>query len=446
TLFTLATVIGVFAVLAVWANRQVLNTDNWTTTSSNLLADKAIQNAIAGYAVTQLFNTGAVQSEVRSVLPPRLEPAAGTVTAGLQQLAGQIAPRVLASPQVQAAWVQANRAAQKTFLKIVEGGGSAVSTNGGVVTLNLHTVVDQVANSLGVQSQVAAARSALQSNAGTVQGAANKAGITLPPSTGQLVILRSSQLKTAQDFVNVLRSLALVLPLVTFALYILAVWLSRGRRRPAMRLVGWCFVGIGLLVLIVRRFGGNYVVDALVKHSANRVPAHHAWTIATTLLYDIGAALIVFGLILVVAAWLAGHTRPATALRRALAPTLRNRPIVSYVTVYIVLLLVILWGPTPATRQLPYIIAFIVLLGLGLEALRRQTAREFPDAQAGDTMRAIRSWNARRRQPAVPAAAAVPTGSNGHLTQLERLASLHDSGSLTDAEFAAEKAALANGS
>ncbi|HUE27418.1 MAG TPA: hypothetical protein VMP89_11645, partial [Solirubrobacteraceae bacterium] len=47
TLFTLATVIGVFAVLAVWANRQVLNTDNWTTTSSNLLADKAIQNAIA---------------------------------------------------------------------------------------------------------------------------------------------------------------------------------------------------------------------------------------------------------------------------------------------------------------------------------------------------------------------------------------------------------------
>jgi hypothetical protein len=214
-----------------------------------------------------------------------------------------------------------------------------------------------------------------------------------------------------------------------------------------VRLVGWCFVGIGLLVLIFRRFGGNYVVDGLVKHQADRLAAHHAWTIATSLLYDIGAALIVFGLLFVIAAWLAGHTRPATAVRRALAPTLRERPIASYVAVYIVLLLVILWGPTPATRQLPYIIAFIVLLGVGFETLRRQAAREFPDAQAGDTMRAIRSWNAQRRGPAPPAAVAVPAGSNGgHLAQLERLASLHESGSLTDAEFAAEKAALANGS
>jgi hypothetical protein len=214
-----------------------------------------------------------------------------------------------------------------------------------------------------------------------------------------------------------------------------------------VRLVGWCFVGIGVLVLLARRFGGNDVVDALVKNSANKVAAHHAWTIATTLLYDIGAALIVFGLIFVVAAWLAGRTRAATALRRALAPTLRNRPIASYVTIYIALLLVILWGPTPATRQLPYIIAFIVLLGVGFEALRRQTAREFPDAQAGDTMRSIRSWNAQRRQSVAPAALSVPAGQNGgHLADLERLANLHDSGSLTDAEFAAEKAALANGS
>ena len=105
--------------------------------------------------------------------------------------------------------------------------------------------------------------------------------------------------------------------------------------------------------------------------------------IATTLLYDIAVAMIVYGLVFVVAAWLAGHTRPATALRRVLAPTLRERPATAYVAVYIALLLVILWGPTPATRQLPYIMGFIVLLALGVHALRRQTAAEFPPGTDG---------------------------------------------------------------
>ncbi len=107
--------------------------------------------------------------------------------------------------------------------------------------------------------------------------------------------------------------------------------------------------------------------------------------------------MVVYGLVLVVAAWLAGHTRPATAVRIALAPSLRTRPAAVYVAVYFALLLVIVWGPTPATRQLPYIVAFIVLLALGVHALRRQTAREFPDAQSGDTMRSIRALYGRAK-------------------------------------------------
>jgi hypothetical protein len=120
---------------------------------------------------------------------------------------------------------------------------------------------------------------------------------------------------------------------------------------------------------------------------------------------------------------------------------------VAYVAAYIALLLVILWGPTPATRQIPYIIGFIVLLALGIEALRRQTAREFPDAQASDSMQAIRDLYGKRPRPDTPTAGAVPaTGMGAHLDELERLSVLHDRGSLTDAEFASEKAVLTNGS
>jgi cytochrome b561 len=261
------------------------------------------------------------------------------------------------------------------------------------------------------------------------------------------VIMRSNQLGTAQDIAGGAKGLALVLPLLAFALFILAVWLSRGHRQQALRMTGWCFAGIGLLVLIERRVAGNEVVNALVKNPSNKPAAHDAWTIATTLLYDIAVALVAYGLVFVVAAWLGGHTRPATALRRALAPTLRTRPAAAYITVYIALLLVVVWGPTPATRQIPYIIGFIVLIAIGVHVLRAQAAREYPNAQAGDTMRSIHAWNAQRRQPVAPAPMPVAAEHDGgRVAGLERLAQLHANWALTDAEFAAEKAVLLNGS
>jgi hypothetical protein len=377
-----------------------------------------------------------------------LQPLAGPLSSGLQQVAGQAAPRLLASSQVQTAWRVANRAAHATLLKIINGGGSLASTSGGVVTLNLHAIVTQLAASLGVQQQVAAAQSALQSNGSKVQAGASKVGITLPPSSGQLVIMRSSQLGTLQSIASDIKDAALALPLLAFLLFGLAVWLSKGRRREALRRMGWCFVVVGVFALLGRRVAGNDVVDALVKNQVNKPAAHQVWAIATSLLYDIGLAVIVYGLVFVVAAWLAGRTRPATAVRIALAPSLRERPAAAYVGVYLALLLVVLWGPTPATRQLPYIIAFIVLLALGVEALRRQTARELPDAQAGNAMASIRAlYGARSRPAEQPLAFVVPPGGNGgRIAELERLSLLHDGGSLTDAEFAAEKAALVNGS
>jgi hypothetical protein len=195
-----------------------------------------------------------------------------------------------------------------------------------------------LAKNLGVQEQVAAARSKLQQNAGAVQGAAAEAGVTLPASSGQLVIMRSSQLKTVQDIASAIKGLAIALPLITFALFILAVWLAKDRRRRAVRMTGWCFVFIGLITLLARRVLGNYIVNTLVKNPDNKTAVHDVWTIGTTILYDIAVVLVIFGLILVAAAWLAGDTRPATALRRAMAPTLRDRPATAYVTVFAALL------------------------------------------------------------------------------------------------------------
>jgi hypothetical protein len=441
----IATILGFFACFAVWVNRQLLNTSNWTTTSSNLIANEEIQEALSTYATNELFAAVNVEETIKSRLPKEIQGIAGPATAGLKQLSYRVVPQLIATTAFQEAWRRANQTAHATFLHIINGGGNVLSTKSGVVSLNLHELVTQLAGQLGVQNQLASVRSKLQGSNGAAARTAvqEKLGVTLPATTGELVIMRSSQLKTAQDVVKAIRDLALALPLIAIALFALAVWLSTGRRRVALRTTGWCFFGIGLVLLIARRIAGNAVVNGLVTVPANRGAAHAAWSIATTLLYDIALAMVVYGVVLVAAAWLAGHTRPAMFLRRGMAPFAREHANAFYATAAGIFLLIILWGPTPATRQIWPVIGLALLTAFGLYILRGQMAVEFPDAKSGETMAAVRhGWASMRARshgtPGRPDGAGESADAS-RLEALERLKGLHDSGALTDEEFAAEK-------
>jgi hypothetical protein len=189
--------------------------------------------------------------------------------------------------------------------------------------------------------------------------------------------MRSDQLSTAQTAVQLVRALSIWLLVLVVALYALAVYLARGKRREVLRTIGWCFIGIGLVVLLVRRAAGNYTVDALVL-PANRVPAHHIWLIATSVLGDIGFALILYGAVAVLGAMLAGPSRIATTVRRWIAPVLNGRPAIAWSAVAFVYLLVVLWGGTHALRTWWGVLLFGGLLAVGVAALRRETLGEFP--------------------------------------------------------------------
>jgi len=145
-----------------------------------------------------------------------------------------------------------------------------------------------------------------------------------------------------------------------------------------LRAIGWSFVVVGILTLLIRRVGGNYVVDNLVNVESAKTAVHEAWIISSSLLYNIAVAVLVYGLVLVAAAWLAGETAWAVAVRKAIAPTLRESPAVVYAGVAVVFLIVLAWGPTPAFRNVLPVLLMIGLLILGVEVIRRQTAREFP--------------------------------------------------------------------
>ena len=463
TLFVLATLTLFAGSFAVWVNRQALNTDNWATTSGKLLANKQIDDALGAYLVNELFTNVNVQGAIQQKLPTQFQGLAGPASAGLKELANRAAPQLLANPKVQDVWVRANTAAHKELLKIINGGGPVVSTKSGVVTLNLHELVSQLATNLGVQSQVAAVQSKLQGSAGAQARtqAQQKLGITLPPSSGQLVIMKSNQLKTAQDIAGAVKSLAIVLPALAIILFALAIWLARGRRRHALRTGGWCFVAVGVALLLIRRIGGNQIVNSLVKVPSNKPAVHEVWNIATSLLYAIAVALVIYGIVFAVAAWLAGPTRPAKFLRQSVAPTLRESPGVAYGIAGGVLLLLVAWGPTPAFRQIAWVILFAALFALGVAMLSRQTAVEYPDTQPGDALRQLRERReaAKARKAAAEsaaareaAAAAAPAGQaatpvrSPTLEEIERLVALHDSGALNDSEFAAAKTRVMNGS
>ena len=84
-LVVVASILVFPAILATWVNRQVLNTDNWTTTSTELLQNKLIRDQLTVFLVAKLYENVDVEAQVREALPPRVQ-AAGR--AGGERAAG----------------------------------------------------------------------------------------------------------------------------------------------------------------------------------------------------------------------------------------------------------------------------------------------------------------------------------------------------------------------
>ncbi|HUA12255.1 MAG TPA: hypothetical protein VMA83_09640 [Solirubrobacteraceae bacterium] len=400
SLLALATVIGVFAVFAVWANRQVLNSENWTNTSSQLLAAPKVQAVLGDFLANEAFEAVPVEQELEHALPAKVRGLAGPATAGLRSLASQYMPQFLATSAVQEAWREATTVVHDELIKLLEGGGPALSTTKGEVVLHLKPLVEQLAGQLGLSHQLHELQSKLNSSTGEV--AKSKAeeklkehGITVPKN-GEIVLMRSNQLAAAQDLFEGIKGLSVVLPILAILLFAAAVALAVGWRRVALRSAGWCVFALGLIAILVRKVGGEQVVNDLVREP-NRPAMTEVWQISTTELYDIAIALITYGLVIVIAAWLAGPTRPATALRRAMTPTLRDHPGRAYGIGGVILLLAVIWGPFPSLREFWPIVGIAVLIALGIYTLRRASEREFPDAHAGETIAALRERYSRAR-------------------------------------------------
>jgi hypothetical protein len=358
-LVVLAAIIALVASLNVWVKRQALSTDNWTNASAQLLENNDIRNAISVYMVDQLFQRVDVAKTLEQELPPRAKPIAAPLAASLQPAAIRIADDILGRPRIQQLWKNANRRAHELFMAVLNGKHGILTNTNGNVVLNLQPLLQELTQRLGFG-----------------QNLVNR----LPPDAGQIVIMKGNQLQTARRAVKVIRVMSYFLVFLVLALFALAVYIARGRRRAVLLGAGISVLVVGLIVLVVRRLAGRYLVDALTNNADQKKPISAAWAIGTQLLRNVGINLLIYGIVVVFAAWVAGPSRPAVAIRRWAAPTMRDRPIVVYGLLTVLLLIILLTGPTDGQRIYPLLVLF-ALAYVGLEVLRRQTAREFPTGQ-----------------------------------------------------------------
>ena len=212
------------SVFAIWTERQALNTDDWVDTSGRLLENETIRSTLSDYLVDQLYENVDVSKELEEILPGDTKDLAGPAAGGLRQVAGQGAEKVLETSTAQELWEEANRTAHEQLLAVLENKKEAVETEEGNVKLNLGSLLTNLAEQVGIGESLAE---------------------KLPPDAAQIEILKSDQLKTAQDIAVAIKGLALLLSILTFVCFGVAIYLSRDGRWVTVLLSGIGLIAAG---------------------------------------------------------------------------------------------------------------------------------------------------------------------------------------------------------
>ena len=189
-------------------------------------------------------------------------------------------------------------------------------------------------------------------------------------------MMKSDQLALAQDVMRLIPKLALGLVLLSLGLFGAAIWVAGTWRRKALRACGFGLFVAGAAGLLARSAAGDVVVNALASTEAAKPAAEATWTISTTLLDEAATAALGYG------SWscrsVAGrpirsgrrHPGACWRLTSAARPMATARWPSSSCS-----------SSTRAHSRNPKSRArdiLILLLALGMEMLRRQTARNSP--------------------------------------------------------------------
>ena len=356
----LAIVLALVGMIAFYVEHTALDEDGFETISRNMIENDAIRTQVAAKSVDALFGNVDVEAAIAERLPPAQKGLAPVLAGLARSGADRAADAALERPRVQTVWVEVTTRTQRQLVRLLDDDTTFIQTEGGAVVLDLRPIVIELGDQVAVIGKVAE---------------------RLPESAGRIAIIEKSQLETVQTATKVLRAVADWMWLVALAVAALAIWLARGRRRLELRAIAIGLVVVGLLLLAVRRFAGDYLVDELAKDDAVKPAAHDAWSILTQVLADRAWVWIILGVVTIVGVWFVGDTARAAQARDAAQPVLENR-LATYAVAAGALLVLALVAPTVATSWVMALI-LIVLVVAGIEVVRRIALGETRSAAGG---------------------------------------------------------------
>lgn len=288
--FTMALAGALFVVasLILYFTMTLVKTDRFMEVAKPIGESAAVQQAVATRTTDALFDRVDVEELAVEVLPERVDFLAPEIAKQIETFAQKEAEKILATEGFQQIWQQSVRTAHTRFVTNLEnyqGDG------------NIH--VSDIYNRLSERMQE-----------GKLSFLANK---TLPSKIGDITVMQVSWLPTASWIVSNVDAVRAFTILLFIGLLALAVWLSVDRRRAFLG-IGWMISILSFLMLISLRVVREIAVNA--AQPINQQAVRDIWVaLATPLALQLIAAIL-FGLAIVLVAWLAGGSRSSVAIKQ----------------------------------------------------------------------------------------------------------------------------------
>lgn len=333
----LGSLLLVVSMTAVWARGTILNTDRFVNTVGPMIDDPAVTKAVSIEVTDDVFQALDVQGRVASALAqvsPKAIFLSGPITNAAEGFVQDQVNKVLLTSQFEQVWRSSVRFAHEQTVKILEGGGDIVRTEGGQVTLNLLPLVNEgltaaqgflqdVLNKPDLQLPQITAD---QVPAEAIQQLSERLGVTLPSDLGQITVYSSEQLKAAQDAVKAVNRLVVLLVVLTLLFLVLAFVLSTDRRRTLLQVSAISVLGF----ILVRRLAmaAEDDVTNLATDPTNRAALKavleqffHGFFVLTWWIVVVGLIVVVVTLIMGPYDWAVRLRRKTAELAKAAGST-----------------------------------------------------------------------------------------------------------------------------
>ncbi|TXS22747.1 hypothetical protein EAO71_23995 [Streptomyces sp. ms191] len=307
-LIVLSSVLALLAVVAVWTDSIVGDTDRYVATVAPLASDPDVQAAVTSRVTSEVL----AQIDVKAVVdqlsqaateqgaPPRLGKLigdlTGPITSGLTQLVSSTVNKVVTSDQFATLWVDANRAVHSTLDKALTGkGGGAVSLQNNQVAIDIGPFVAKVKDELVSSGFTPAAK--------------------IPEVHTNFVVFASKDVGKVKTWFRLLQIMGTWLPIIAVLVAAAGVFTAVNRRRG---LIGAALgVAVAMLFLgVVLTVFRSFYLDHLPPGASQAA----AGSIYDTLIRFLRAAIRAVGvtaLVTAVGAFLIGPSRVAVSIRTA---------------------------------------------------------------------------------------------------------------------------------